>query len=204
MKGKYIVFEGIDGSGKSTACTNLANALVSNGYKVLLISEPSQSKIGQLLREQMGHLEVDQKTLALLFAADSYNIQNDFSDNYDFILSDRNFFSTVAYQMVEVNTEWLFMLHKYLKKPDIIFYLNVEVNEALERISLRDRKKEVFESKEALYKVQKNYEKIIQNRPDYNIIQIQTSQQSLGDVEKKIFNTLRSRYNISMKVGSNS
>lgn len=92
MRGHYIVFEGIDGSGKTTICSNIAARLRESGYKVLLISEPSKSEIGQLLRKQMKTMTLNEKSIALLYAADSYDIQAKILEDYDFILSDRNFF----------------------------------------------------------------------------------------------------------------
>lgn len=41
MKGHYIVFEGIDGSGKTSICSKISDSLIQRGYKVLQISEPS-------------------------------------------------------------------------------------------------------------------------------------------------------------------
>ena len=53
MNGHYIVLEGIDGSGKTTTCLAVAEILSQEGYKVLLLSEPSHSEIGLFLRKQM-------------------------------------------------------------------------------------------------------------------------------------------------------
>lgn len=80
MRGHYIVFEGIDGSGKTTVCTHIAVRLRESGYNVLLISEPSKSEIGQLLRKQMRAMTLNQKSIALLYAADSYDIQDKISE----------------------------------------------------------------------------------------------------------------------------
>ena len=121
MKGRYIVFEGIDGSGKTSICSEISESLIQCGYKVLQISEPSCSEIGLLLRNQMKDLHINQTSLALLYAADSYDLQERIEDCYDFIISDRNYLSTVAYQMMAVDKEWLLMLHQFLKQPDMVF-----------------------------------------------------------------------------------
>ena len=47
----YIVLEGIDGSGKSTQTELLGNYLLKNGFKVKTIQEPTNNKIGKLIRE---------------------------------------------------------------------------------------------------------------------------------------------------------
>lgn len=190
MKGKYVVFEGIDGSGKSTVCLNMAKKLQENGYKVLTITEPSNSEIGQLLRKYLKSTSVDPKVLALLFAADSYDIQTKFSEEYDYILSDRNYFSTIAYQMIEIDKSWLFELHRYLKNPDILFYLNVSVDNALERISLRDKNIDSFENKESLSKIKNNYDLLLSDISNLKIKTIDTDTYNVSEVENLVLSEL--------------
>ena len=161
MKGHYIVVEGIDGSGKTSICSKISTSLIQRGYKILQISEPSHSEIGLLLRNQMKNLHINQTSLALLYAADSYDIQERIKDHYDFIISDRNYLSTVAYQMIDVDKEWLLMLHRFLKQPDMVFYLNVTVEAAMERIKSRNNNIDFFETSESLLKIKSNYEKLI-------------------------------------------
>ena len=76
----YIVFEGIDGSGKSTQINLLKNYLEKNGLKVECIVEPTDETIGQLIREFLTHENATtdnmQKTLGLLFAADRMQLMN--------------------------------------------------------------------------------------------------------------------------------
>lgn len=190
MKGKYVVFEGIDGSGKSTVCLNMAKKLQENGYKVLTITEPSSSEIGQLLRKHLKSTSVDPKVLALLFAADSYDIQTKFSEEYDYILSDRNYFSTIAYQMIEIDKCWLFELHRYLKNPDILFYLNVSVDKALERIRLREKNIDFFENRESLLKIKNNYDLLLSDISNLRTKIIDTDTYSVSEVENLVLSEL--------------
>lgn len=174
MKGHYIVFEGIDGSGKTSICSKISDSLIQRGYKVLQISEPSHSEIGLLLRNQMKNLHINQTSLALLYAADSYDIQERIEDGYDFVISDRNYLSTVAYQMMNVDKEWLLMLHQFLKKPDMVFYLDVTVEAAIERIKSRNGNIDFFETSESLLQVKSNYEKLISDGLDIKVFCIET------------------------------
>ena len=70
----YIVFEGIDGAGKSTQIPLLKDWLEANGFRVETLVEPTDSRVGKLIREILqrpdAQTERVQKTLALLFAAD--------------------------------------------------------------------------------------------------------------------------------------
>lgn len=196
MRGHYIVFEGIDGSGKTTVCTHIAVRLRESGYNVLLISEPSKSEIGQLLRKQMRAMTLNQKSIALLYAADSYDIQDKISKDHDFILSDRNFFSTVAYQMMEVDENWLFSIHKFLEIPDTIFYLRVSVEEALGRIERRDGNRDVFENKESLEQIKLNYDKIMAQRNVFRVIEIETSERSENEIVETVLTILKSQFDL--------
>ncbi len=191
MRGHYVVFEGIDGSGKSTICSRIEKKLREKGYKVLCVSEPSDSKIGQLLKNEMKDITLNQESIALLYAADSYDIQKKITKEYDFILSDRCYYSTVAYQMMFVNEEWLFSIHSFLKNPDIVFYLDVPVCEALNRIEGREKDKEVFEDEKILKCVKNNYDKIMKEEKNNKIICIETSECSVNQVEEQVFNEFK-------------
>jgi energy-coupling factor transporter ATP-binding protein EcfA2 len=71
MKGKFIVFEGIDGSGKTTQASLLYSYLLSKGKKVVLTKEPTQGIIGSLIRAALsGEWKTNNATLQLLFSAD--------------------------------------------------------------------------------------------------------------------------------------
>lgn len=191
MKGHYIVIEGIDGSGKTSLCSKISDNLIQHGYKVLQISEPSHSEIGLLLRNQMKNLYINQTSLALLYAADSYDIQDHIEDCYDFIISDRNYLSTVAYQMMDVDKEWLLMLHRFLKQPDMVFYLNVTVETAIERIKSRNDNMDFFETFESLLKVKSNYEKLISDELGLKVFCIDTEEKSQSVVAQNIMRIIQ-------------
>ena len=52
-------------------------------------------------------------------------------------------------------------MHRFLKQPDMVFYLNVTVETAIERIKSRNDNMDFFETFESLLKVKSNYEKLI-------------------------------------------
>ena len=191
MKGHYIVFEGIDGSGKTSICSEISESLIQCGYKVLQVFEPSYSEIGLLLRNQMKDLHINQTSLALLYAADSYDLQERIEDCYDFIISDRNYLSTVAYQMMAVDKEWLLMLHQFLKQPDMVFYLNVTVEAAMERIKTRNGSIDFFETSESLLKVKSNYEKMISDGLGLKVFSIETTGKIRSAVAQHVMKIIR-------------
>ena len=156
----YIVFEGIDGAGKSTQIQMLKEWLENNGLEVETIVEPTDSEVGKLIREilQRPDAETDmvQKTLGLLFAADRMLIMDKLSDEKKVIISDRSFISSLAYQEP---AEWIHELNKYAKKPDLVLLLDLDVKTSVARTSGKDE----FENEEFLTGVRTNYLEIIKD-----------------------------------------
>ena len=71
MKGRFIVFEGIDGAGKSTQISLLEKSLVKQGRKVFVTCEPTASVTGGILRDALsGNYKRTQTELAAMFLAD--------------------------------------------------------------------------------------------------------------------------------------
>ena len=91
----YIVFEGIDGAGKSTQIELLKEWLEANGYEVETLVEPTGSEVGKLIRKILLRSDSTtdriQKTLGLLFAADRMLIMDKLEDDKKVFLSDRSF-----------------------------------------------------------------------------------------------------------------
>ena len=156
----YIVFEGIDGAGKSTQIKMLKEFLEANGLEVETLVEPTDSEIGTLIREilQRSDASTDrvQKTLGLLFAADRMLIMDKLEDEKKVILSDRSFISSLAYQE---HADWIQELNKYAKKPDLVLLLDLDVKTSVARTSGEDE----FENEEFLTNVKANYLEIIED-----------------------------------------
>ena len=154
----YIVFEGIDGAGKSTQIQLLKEWLEANGLEVEALVEPTDSEIGKLIRKilQRSDATTDrvQKTLGLLFAADRMLIMDKLSDDKKVILSDRSFISSFAYQEP---ADWMVELNKYAKKPDLVLFLDLDVKTSVSRTTGEDE----FENEEFLTQVKTNYLEII-------------------------------------------
>ncbi len=156
----YIVFEGIDGAGKSTQIQMLKEWLEANGFRVETLVEPTDSEVGKLIRRilQRPDAQTDsvQKTLGLLFAADRMLIMDKLNDESKIIISDRSFISSLAYQEP---AEWIEVLNKYAKKPDLLILLDLDVKTSVSRTSGED----TFENEEFLTGVKENYLKLVEN-----------------------------------------
>lgn len=156
----YIVFEGIDGAGKSTQIQLLKEWLESNGFEVETLVEPTDSEIGKLIRKMLQHpdakTDIYQKTLALLFAADRMMIMDRLEEESRIIISDRSFISSLAYQE---RAQWVEILNKYAKKPDLLILLDLDVHKSVARTSGED----TFENEEFLTEVKDKYLKLAKN-----------------------------------------
>ena len=156
----YIVFEGIDGAGKSTQIQLLKEWLEANGFRVETLVEPTDSEVGKFIREILQHPDSSsdryQKILALLFAADRMLIMDKLEDESIIIISDRSFISSLAYQE---NMEWVEVLNKYAKRPDLVLLLDLDVKKSVARTSGKD----TFENEKFLTDVKENYLCIVEN-----------------------------------------
>ena len=166
--GKFIVFEGIDGSGKSTQMELMEKHLLDLGHKVYVTTEPSSRKIGKLIRQVLQkEFITSEETLAALFVADRLDhIQNEedgmlsYLEKGYYVLSDRYYWSSYAYhglhlpikKVVEMND----VCHQLLK-PDLTIYLDLSAEESMNRIVQRNEKLEKFEKLEFLQKIRQNY-----------------------------------------------
>ena len=150
----YIVFEGIDGSGKSTQIEMLRQWLADNGFGVETLVEPTDSEVGKLIRNILQRHDAAsedvQKILALLFAADRMFIMDKLEDESKIIISDRSFISSLAYQEP---ADWVGVLNRYAKKPDLVILLDLDVKKSVARTSGKD----TFENEEFLTRVKENY-----------------------------------------------
>lgn len=179
----YIVFEGIDGAGKSTQINLLKYWLEENGFDVETVVEPTDSKVGKLIREILQRPDATtdriQKTLGLLFAADRMLIMDKLNDDSKVILSDRSFISSLAYQEP---ADWIKQINKYAKEPDLVLLLDVDVKTSVNRCS----KKDEFENEEFLSKVKANYLDLISNF-NHEIIDASTGVNNVStDVKKAV------------------
>jgi len=175
--GKLIVFEGLDGSGQSTQAEFLKDFLKEKGYKVILTKEPTLDS--QAGKEIKGVLEkkkkISPKELQELFAKDRKEHLKTLIipalEQGKVVISDRYFFSSFAYgQASGLDLNWLIKINNEFLLPDITFFLAVSPKVCLERIKKRKKERTLFEEKEKLEKVYRNYQKIAKKFPNVKII----------------------------------
>lgn len=187
MKHPFFVFEGIDGSGKSTQLEHIESYLKNKGLDVLKTFEPTDSKIGKLLRQGLSKKEdFSEETLALLFAADRLEHIKAIKEaqKTQIVLSDRYLYSSLSYNATLLDKAWIKNINRYATlKPDCTFLFDLPVELALSRIQKRSRKKEVFENQSRLEAVRNAYLDYAKKDKDIYII-------DAGQSQNDIFETL--------------
>lgn len=172
--GKFIVVEGIDGSGKTTQANRLVNYLLSKGIKSVYTKEPTDEVTGKLIRRILkGKISVSPVALQYLFAADRavHQIQlESYLKKGLYVVSDRYFWSSAVYGMVDrgissnendkerllVMLSILSMYHRFIL-PDYTFYLKVSTKKAIKRMDKTEKELEIYEKKEKLEKIRLGY-----------------------------------------------
>lgn len=159
-KGILIVFEGIDGTGKSTQLNLLADALKSQGYPVITTREPTNGVYGQKIRSLYDkRSQVTKEEELELFLQDRRehveNLLTPGLTGKNIILCDRYYLSTIAYQGT-VGFDILDLEHKnnFAPKPDIALLFQMSSKDSIERITeKRGDTLNDFEQEETLRKV---------------------------------------------------
>jgi len=161
-KGKFIVFEGLDGAGSTEQAELLRGALEERGLKVLLTKEPTNNVIGGIIR---GALTKDwllsNKGMQLLFCADrEHHLQRDILPSLErgeVVICDRYIFSTLAFGALESDMWWLRSLNSDFPPPDLTFILDVDPEFCIQKLNQARFSFELFGDYERLEKVRSNY-----------------------------------------------
>jgi dTMP kinase len=144
-RGLLIVFEGIDGAGKTTQVRLLDERLQREGYDVVCLKEPTAGPWGQKLRQlaQHGRQQVSPVTELEWFLQDrredvEHNIQPALARG-QIVLLDRYYFSTIAYQgALQFDPEELRARNEaFAPAPDLLFLLEVTPELGLQRVQRR-------------------------------------------------------------------
>lgn len=165
-KGKLICIEGIDGSGKTTQAKRLVKNLRSRGYDAVYTTEPSDGKIGSLIRDfvlsRKNRISVALE--ALLFAADRVDhvraVVEPLLKQGKIVVCDRYVCSSLAYQgAAGLDLNWMDCINRFALKPNLTLFLDVSLEVGLSRLR---RKKSVMETARNLKNVRDVYLDLVQ------------------------------------------
>ncbi len=167
-KGKFIVFEGIDGSGKSTQASLLTERLCREGIYCYPTYEPTYSPVGSLIRQILvGRIKTDNKAIAALFVADRLDhLLNDVDgiaakiNEGTTVICDRYYFSSYAYHSVDMDMDWVIKANEpssQILRPTVNIFIDVDPDVALKRIAKNRQHRELFEKRSRLIQVREKY-----------------------------------------------
>ena len=207
----FIVFEGIEGCGKSFQSKKLFKNLKKKKFKTLLTREPGGTKSSELIRNLIlkDYFNKDKKekfdkyTDTLLYlAARNEHIKNKIEPallKKKVIICDRFTDSTIAYQVYgkKVNYNFINNIHKVILrgiKPNIVFVLKVTKDSSRKRLKKRKSKNRYDNFSQSFYnKVQNSFVKIAKKKRNYFVLDSSLNNNYL---EYKIFNIVKKYLNI--------
>jgi dTMP kinase len=165
--GRLIVIEGLDGAGTTTQIGLLGRRLGGSGH-VYVTHEPSEGPIGLVIRTALEQrITMSHATIAALFAAD----RMDHLYHRDgeggmlahlargvHVLTDRYYLSSLAYQGITLDWEWIWDLHEQCIRPDLTLFVDVPVEVCLSRIAARRGGSfDLFENRTSLTAARERY-----------------------------------------------
>tara|TARA_Y100001970_G_scaffold196364_1_gene238747 strand:+ start:1648 stop:2295 length:648 start_codon:yes stop_codon:yes gene_type:complete len=198
----FIVFEGVEGCGKSYQAKKLSEKFKRLGIKTVLTREPGGTKSAELIRKlilkdyfQKGVKEkFDKYTDTLLYlAARNEHVKNVIKPalkNKNIVICDRFVDSTLAYQVhgKKVDKSFIDYIHKHILqniKPNITFILKVSVKSSRSRLKKRKNRNRYDKFKQSFYtKAQNSFLNIAKGKKNYFVL---NSSNDDNLVEKKIF-----------------
>ena len=207
----FIVFEGVEGCGKSYQSKKLFNKLKKHKIKTILTREPGGTKSSELIRNLIlkdyfsknTKEKFDKYTDTLLYlAARNEHIINKIKPallKKKVVICDRFTDSTLAYQVYgkKVDIKFINNIHKKILgkiKPSLVFILKVSTNSSKLRLKKRKSKNRYDNFAQSFYtKAQKSFLKIAKNKKNYFVLD---SSSNDGVLEKKIFNIVKKYLNI--------
>lgn len=166
MPGFLITFCGLDGCGKTTMINRLI-ADLEKEHDIFVTKQPTNavrsSEIFRTYMDSPNHDAFDYRSLSLLAASDrlqhvSKVIEPEMMKG-KIVLSDRYFYSCLANLRARgfEKDEWIYEIAKSVIKPDIAFFFDVPVEEAVARVRRRPTEKDRYIDMELQHKLQKEY-----------------------------------------------
>jgi dTMP kinase len=197
-KGRFVVFEGLDGSGKTTQMARINQRLAGMGIQTLTTCEPTDGPVGSLIRQMLaGRISIDPRTLAALFAADRTDHlltpETGVAASVKkggMVLCDRYYFSSYAYHARDLDLAWIITLNAlnaHILKPDLTLFIDVAPKTCLARIMAGRNRLDMFEKIDILTQVRDNYFAAFKRLRDQETVVVVDGNASEDAVEQSIW-----------------
>ncbi|MBR6208653.1 MAG: dTMP kinase [Oscillospiraceae bacterium] len=202
MDTKFIVIEGLDGSGKSTQIRLLSQRLRDMGRRVYETAEPTPSATGGLVRDALSGLTPRTGAeIAALFMTDrvahNSNPVNGISvmlqKGYD-VICDRYYYSSLAYQGTVTDAEWVRRINvdcPEIRRPDLCVFLDLSDEECLRRMDSGRAVREIYENAKALIAIRKRYYEVFRQMEGQENIVVVDAARSPEAVAEDVFEAVK-------------
>jgi dTMP kinase len=201
--GRFVVLEGIDGSGTTTQVARLTDRLRAVNVPVRATREPSDGPVGTLARQVLtgrvivpGGRAPGWATMALLFAADRMDhVESEiepFLASGGVVVSDRYDASSLAYQSVSSGAEsreaveWIRSLNRYVRRPDLTVVIDLQSDVAAERRQRRGEAAQLYEQNEMQRALAVFYRNLAQHMPQDRVAVVNGSG-SIDEVHGRVW-----------------
>ena len=197
---KFIVVEGLDGTGKTTQIKILAEYLKGKGEAVEMTAEPTSHPTGKLIRKILsGEVPATPWSLAALFLSDRIVHNKNDEDGIEKLLSegktvisDRYYYSTFAYQGHETDLDWAMKMHydcPEIRRPDLVLFLTMAPEKCVERIRANRPEEaiEIYENVESLTKISCKFDTVFDILKDRENIVYIDADGTVEEVSARLF-----------------
>ncbi len=198
-KGKFVVFEGLNGSGKSEQAKLLKGHFDKCGTPAFLTKEPTQwTGASQKIRDVLaGKISLAPLQLQELFAEDrAEHLRKEIVPALrlgEIVICDRYAFSSMSFGGLAVPMHQLLRLNESFICPDKIFLLRVRPEECLRRIAQRKTKLRIFEEPEKMRRIADNYERLAKSRLFQEFFVVIDGERSIEEIHQEIVSCLKLR-----------
>jgi dTMP kinase len=193
-KGTFIVFEGIDGTGKSTQIELLAETLEETGQEVVVTREPTEGVFGQQIRAHYQNRSAlsAAEELELFIKDRREHVETLITPSLEagkIVLCDRYFLSTAAYQgAAGCSPAAIIARHRFAPEPDLAIIIEVDPRTCVDRITRkRGDPLNDFEEFESLKKVDSIFKQMdlpYVERIDGSVAEVEVHRRVRGLIER--------------------
>ena len=198
MAGKFIVFEGLDGSGKSTQIRCLEQRLRDMGRRVDVTAEPTVSALGGLVRDALsGFTPRSGGEIAALFMADRvqhnvnpvWGIQKMLASGFD-VICDRYYYSSMAYQGTVTDPDWVERINldcPEIRRPDLCVFLDVDYERCRRRMEEGRAFLEIYENEASMIATRRRYYAVCEELKERDRIAVIDAGRPVEEVAEDVF-----------------
>ena len=198
MAGKFIVFEGLDGSGKSTQIRCLEQRLRDMGRRVDVTAEPTVSALGGLVRDALsGFTPRSGGEIAALFMADRvqhnvnpvWGIQKMLASGFD-VICDRYYYCSMAYQGTVTDPDWVERINldcPEIRRPDLCVFLDVDYERCRRRMEEGRAFLEIYENEASMIATRRRYYAVFEELKERDRIAVIDAGRPVEEVAEDVF-----------------